>query len=184
MKEAIVIYTSKRGSTARYAEWIADELGCTAVPLKAAKGIDLYEYRCIIYGGWIRGSGIVDFDRFGRMLDDELMKRLIVFGVGIADETPENYMQVWSLSIGRLDPRNENRSVLYILGGAFEPAALRGLDKLLIRIMKLVLVSGSTEDARERAFFMKDRLDNGVDLVSRDNICSLLRDARRLLEHQ
>ena len=33
MSKAIVIYTSKRGSTKQYAEWIAEDLGCGAVPL-------------------------------------------------------------------------------------------------------------------------------------------------------
>ena len=75
MGKAIVIYTSKRGSTKQYAEWIAEDLGCPALTLDEAKSqdINLYEYDCIIYGGWIRGSGIVDFDKFAKWLDDELM---------------------------------------------------------------------------------------------------------------
>lgn len=181
MAKSIVIYTSKRGSTKQYAEWIAEELACEALPLSDAKNVNLYEYDCIIYGGWIRGSGIVDFDKFGKMLDDELMQKLIVFGVGMADETPDNYMQVWSLSIGKLDPKNQNKSILYILGGAFDPANLKGLDKFLIGIMRKVLISGSTEDAKDRANFMKDRIDNGVNLVSRDNIKSLVKDAKKKL---
>ncbi len=181
MSKAIVIYTSKRGSTKQYAEWIAEDLGCSAVPLSDAKEINLYEYDCILYGGWIRGSGIVDFDKFGRMLDDELMQKLIVFGVGMADETPDNYMQVWSLSIGKLDPKNENKAILYILGGDFEPDELTGLDKFLIKVMRRVLISGSTADAKDRANFMKDRLDNGVKQVSRDNISSLVKDAKKKL---
>ena len=32
-KKAIVIYTSRRGSTRQYAEWIAEDLGCSAYPL-------------------------------------------------------------------------------------------------------------------------------------------------------
>ena len=34
MSKAIVIYTSKRGSTKQYAEWIAEDLGCEAVPFE------------------------------------------------------------------------------------------------------------------------------------------------------
>lgn len=184
MKKAIVIYTSKRGSTKQYAEWIAEDLGCevTAFADPRMKDIDLYGYDCIIYGGWIRGSGIVDFDKFGRLLDAELMQRLIVFGVGMADETADNYAQVWGYSIGKLDPKNENRSIMYILGGKYDPAAVQGMDRFLMKIMKTVLISGSTPDAKARADFMKDRIENGVDMVHRDNIDSLVRDARRKLE--
>lgn len=184
MKKAIVIYTTKRGSTKQYAEWIAEDLGCEAVPLAdlRMKEINLYEYDCIIYGGWIRGSGIVDFDKFGKLLDGELMQRLIVFGVGMADETADNYAQVWGYSIGKLDPKNENRSIMYILGGRYDPSTVQGMDKFLMKVMKTVLISGSTPEAKSRANFMKDRIENGVDMVHRDNIQSLVRDAKKKLE--
>lgn len=183
MEKAIVIYTSKRGSTQQYAEWIAEDLACEAVSFAdlRTKEVDLHEYDCIIYGGWIRGSGIVDFDKFGRMLDPQLMQRLIVFGVGMADETADNYAQVWGYSIGKLDPKNENRSILYILGGRYDPAAVQGMDKFLMKVMKAVLISGSTPDAKGRADFMKERIENGVDMVHRDNIQSLVRDAQKKL---
>ena len=50
-----------------------------------------------------------------------------------------------------------------------------------MKIMKTVLISGSTPEARSRANFMKDRIESGVDMVFRDNIASLVRDARRKL---
>lgn len=184
MKKSIVIYTSKRGSTKQYAEWIAEDLGCEALPLSDAlkQGVDLAEYGCVIYGGWIRGSGIVDFDRFAGLLDPEIMKRLIVYGVGFADETAENYAQVWGYSIGRIDPKNENGAILYILGGRYVPEEVRGMDRFMMKIMRSVLLSGSTADAKRQADKIRKRIDEGVDMVSRDNISSLVRDARKKLE--
>lgn len=183
MSKAIVIYTSKRGSTKQYAEWIAEDLGCSALTLEEAKtqDVNLYEYDCIIYGGWIRGSGIVDFDKFAKWLDDELMHRLIVYGVGFADETAENYAQVWGYSIGKLDPHNENRSILYILGGRYDPANVKGMDKAMMKIMRTVLLSGSTPEAKAQAEKIKDRIDKGVDMVRRENIALLVKDARKKL---
>lgn len=181
MNKSIVIYTSKRGSTKQYAEWIAEDLGCGAVPLSDVlkSDIDLYDYSCIIYGGWIRGSGIVDFDRFAKILDDSLLDRLIVFGVGFADETADNYAQVWGYSIGKIDPKNEHRVLMYILGGRYDPAAVTGFDKFLMKTMRTVLLSGSTADAKSQAAMMKDRIDNGCDMVRRENIASLVKDARK-----
>ena len=123
----------------------------------------------------------MDFDKFARLLDDELMKRLIVFGTGFADETPENYMQVWTFSIGKLDPHNENKSILYILGGRYDPAAVTGADRLMMKVMRTVLISGSTPEAKMQADKMRDRIDNGVDMVRRENIDSLVKDARKKL---
>ena len=182
MKKSIVIYTSKRGSTRQYAEWIAEDLGCEALSLPDAKDADLHDYDCIIYGGWIRGSGIVDFDKFAKMLDVELMKRLIVFGVGFADETAENYAQVWGYSLGKIDPKNDNRVLMYILGGRYDPSAVTGMDKFLMKTMRAVLLSGSTKDSRKQADMMRERIDNGCDLVKRENIASLVKDAKKILE--
>ena len=157
MKKAIVIYTSKRGSTKQYAEWIAEDLGCEARALSDVdfRQLNLYDYDCIVYGGWIRGSGIVDFNKFAKHLDADLMKRLIVFGVGFADETADNYAQVWGYSIGKIS--------------------------FLMKIMRKVLVSGSTKDARKAANKIRDRIDNGVDMVERGNIASLVKDAQKKL---
>ena len=182
MSKSIVIYTSKRGATKQYAEWIAEDLGCEAVALSSANDLDLHEYSCVIYGGWIRGSGIVDFDKFAKRLDEELAKRLIVYGTGFADETAENYAQVWGYSIGKIDPKNEMRIPLYILGGRYDPAKVQGLDKFLMKVMRAVLVSGSTKDAKNRSNFVRDRIDNGVDLVKRENIASLVKEAQKMTE--
>ena len=184
MAKSIVIYTSKRGSTRQYAEWIAEDLSCKALPLSDAKGIDLHEYDCIIYGGWIRGSGIVDFDKFAKMLDDELMQRLIVYGVGFADETAENYAQVWGYSLGKIDPKNEHRVLMYILGGRYDPAAVTGMDRFMMKVMRSVLISGSTPDAKLQAEKIKKRIDKGCDMVRRENIASLVRDAKKKAEEK
>ena len=183
--KAIVIYSSKRGSTKQYAEWIAEELNktceCDLVPFKESKGYNLYEYDLIVYGGWIRGSGIVDFDVLSKRLDDELLRKMIVFGCGIADETPDNYMQVWSLNIGKLDPHNECKSIMYILGGRYDPNAVTGLDKLLMGVAKKVMLSGATPDAEDAASMMKGRIENGCDLMKRENINALVKDCLKKL---
>ena len=184
MKKAIVIYSSKRGSTQQYAEWIAEDLSksceCDLVAFKDSKAYNLYEYDLIVYGGWIRGSGIVDFDNFAP--DGDLLKKMIIFGCGIADETPDNYMQVWSINIGKIDPHNEHKSIMYILGGRYDPDAVTGFDKMLMKVAKKVMLSGATPDASGPAAMMKDRIENGCDLVKQDNLNSLLKDCHKILE--
>ena len=89
--------------------------------------------------------------------------------------------QVWGYSIGKTDPKNENGAILYILGGRYEPSEVTGMDRFLMKIMRTVLLSGSTPDAKKQADKIRDRIDNGVDMVSRDNISALVRDARKKL---
>lgn len=186
MKKAIVIYSSKRGSTQQYAEWIAEDLAkdceCTLTTYKDIKAHNLYEYDLIVYGGWIRGSGIVDFDNLSKTLEPELLSKMIIFGCGVANETPDNYMQVWSLNVGKIDPHNECKSVLYILGGRYDPEKVTGFDKALMKVCKKVLTSGKVESAAEETNQMLDRIENGCDLVNCDNLKSLLKDCRKVLD--
>ena len=55
------------------------------------------------------------------------------------------------------------------------------MDGFLMKIMKKVLLSGYTPDAKAEAEKIRDRIENGVDMVRRDNIRSLVRDARKKL---
>lgn len=181
---AIVIYSSKRGSTEQYAHWIAEDLGCEAVPFARIREVNLYKYDVIVYGGWIRGSGIVDFDVFKKKwLTSDLLPKLVVFGVGVANETPENYMQVYEINYKGIAKEGGPNPTLYIVPGAYHPEKITGMDKMLMGVMKKVLISGAkgagaTDDARELA----DRLENGIDLVKRENINAVVREARKICE--
>ena len=57
-----------------------------------------------------------------------------------------------------------------------------GLDAFLMKIMRKVLLSGSTPDAKTQADKIRERIDSGVDMVSRDNIASLVKDARKKMD--
>lgn len=58
MNKAIVLYQSKYGATRKYAEWIAEALGCSAVETKKADVEQVREYDLIILGGGVYASGI------------------------------------------------------------------------------------------------------------------------------
>lgn len=183
--KSIVIYSSKRGSTKQYAEWIHEDLSkvcdCEIFSYADSKNINLYEYDLIVYGGWIRGSGIVDFDNLSKRLDGELLDKMILFGVGIANQTAENYAQVWSLNIGKIDSKNEHKTMMYILDGKYDPDAVTGFDGMLMKVCKKVLIKGKTSNADAAANMMLDRIENGCNLVKRENIASFIKDCNKIL---
>ncbi len=77
--KTIVVYNSKTGFTRKYGEWIAQELGCKAMPLKQAAYSDC---DVIIYGGWLMAGKIAGFDKIKA---NSLIraKKLIVFATGM-----------------------------------------------------------------------------------------------------
>ena len=87
----IVLYRSKYGSTKNYAEWIAEELSCTA---QDAKGLDtdiLKDYDTIIYGGGLYAEIISGISLITKNIDKLSEKKLIVFTTGITPTDCREY---------------------------------------------------------------------------------------------
>ena len=74
----LVTYKSKTGFTKKYAEWIAEELGCEAKDIKTITPKNVAEYDLVIHGGWIFGGIISGYKKIKSFAP----KQLIVFGVG------------------------------------------------------------------------------------------------------
>lgn len=74
----LVTYKSKTGFTKKYAEWIAEELGCGAKDIKTITPKNVAEYDLVIHGGWIFGGIISGYKKIKSFVP----KQLIVFGVG------------------------------------------------------------------------------------------------------
>ena len=79
----IVIYKSKYGSTAEYARWIAEEVGCEAVDAKKIKAEDLEKYDTIIYGGGLYAEVIAGVTLITKNFERLRNKKLIVYSTGI-----------------------------------------------------------------------------------------------------
>lgn len=177
-EKAIVIYTSKRGSTKQYAEWMAEDLGCEAVSLTEFDKATIPEYDLVIYGSWLRGSGIVDYDTLDPYLEG-MKDRTVLFVTGVSEYNPANYLQICEINFdGR---ENMNQMQLYFCPGRYEPENVKGLDRMLMGIAKKVLKAGKTADDGGAADKMIERIENGVDLVDRRYTEPVLRAARKIL---
>ena len=80
---AIVIYKTKYGSTKTYAEWIADELGCSIAEAKTVTVKDLEKYDTIIYGGGLYAEVINGVSLITRNLDALKDKKIAIYTTGI-----------------------------------------------------------------------------------------------------
>ena len=57
MDKTIIIYSSKTGFSQRYAQWLAEDLNCRAVPFRDRKSVSLKEYDTIfLFGGLYAGQ--------------------------------------------------------------------------------------------------------------------------------
>ena len=181
-KKAIVIYNSKRGSTKQYAEWIASELDCTAVPLINFDYGSLDRFDVVIFGGWLRGSGIVGFDKFRKQIVG-CEDKLILFVTGISEYNPANYQQICEINFK--DGVNMQNTLLYFCPGRYVPGEVKGLDKFLMAVSKKGLLSGTTDkESAAAANSMVDAIVNGVDNVDERYAKQVIRAALRRLRDE
>ena len=74
----IVLYKTSTGFTKRYAEWIAQALGCAAVSIKQESAKKLKDYELVIYGGGSIGGSINGLAKIKKLYTGQM----IVFQTG------------------------------------------------------------------------------------------------------
>ena len=89
--KTIVIYRSKYGSTKKYGQWIANELGCDLFDAKDINIEDLKEYETIIYGGGLYAEVIAGVSLITKNIDMLKDKKLIVYTTGITPTDCREY---------------------------------------------------------------------------------------------
>lgn len=123
--ERIVVFKSSTGFTAKYANWIAKELGCEAMELKRVSKAELDKYDQVIYGGWIMANMVVGYNKINEMQ----LKNVIVFGVGMSvpkDEVIENIAAQNKL---------QKENFFYFEGG-YNPKKVGFLKKMMMNMIK------------------------------------------------
>jgi len=80
--KAVIIYNSKTGFTRRYAQWLAEALGCDCVPFERRMKVRLDDYDAVIFGSWLRAGTIQGISWFKEQLPNMTGGLRIVFAVG------------------------------------------------------------------------------------------------------
>ena len=189
MGETIVLYSSVYGSTQAYAEQIAEALDCRAVPIDAFKKSEFVNYRTVIYGGGVQAGVIRGFEKFAKWIKSDLKllemvsngtitaeearkagtsrKKIIVFAVGINVESEEARKQLIEINFDKKYLKNLK---CYFLPGAYDPSALKGADKLLMKVARKMIAGKSERDRLPDDAVLEERLEHGCDLVDMERI--------------
>ena len=121
----IVVYQSSTGFTAKYAGWIAEELGCETKPFKEVKAEELAGYDMVIYGGWIMAGMVSGYDKIKALN----LKNTIVFGVGMtvpSEEVAERIAKQNQIPEGRF----------FYFEGGYAPEKIGFFQKMMMNMIK------------------------------------------------
>lgn len=95
----IILYNSKTGFTKQYAELLALELGCTALPLSRAPA-DLSGYDAVVFGSRLHAGMLDGWKKARKLLAKRGAKKLAVFATGaMPNGAEEQLRQVWGQNL-------------------------------------------------------------------------------------
>ena len=165
--KAIVVYKSKTGYTKRYAQWIAEELGCDIKENAALK--DIMGYDVVILGGGMYAGGINGVKLITKNVDKLKDKKLVLYAVGANTGADKDMIPVWD----RILTAEQQKEIgHFYLRGGFDFSKLGAGDKILMNMLKkhLQKLENPSEDDKG----MLAAYDEPVDFVERDNIKKLV----------
>ena len=196
-QRTIVLYTSKYGAAEAYARWIAEALGCRAVPLDKFSKKELQGYDTVIYGGGVQAGGIRGLEQFTKWIKGDLKLRQMakrgtiseaeaaeigafdrqyyIFAVGISLDSEGNRLQLRDINFDKDWLRD---LPCFFLPGAFDPAKLAGVDKAIIKVAtKMFLDKPEAQAAAEDAQVLR-YFETGCDLIDRTRTTALLESVK------
>ena len=191
MQDTIVIYKSKYGTAAQYAQWIAEDLQCPLLELDQAKKSDIAENTNIIFGGGVHAGGIEGIDKFIKLSKKYFKdwfyaahdsnadyqpdmykptKRIVFFAVGISLGDPQAEKD---LRYVNFDKKWLRQVELYMLDGRYDPAMVKGGDKAVIGLT-LKMLDSQWASMTEAQKLLRERIEKGCDLVDRSQIAPIV----------
>lgn len=156
----IVIYQSGTGFTAKYAGWIAEDLGCEAKEYKSVSMNELSGYDMVIYGGWIMANQVVGYDKIKAIN----LKNLVVFGVGMTVANKEVEEKIAEQN--QIDPNK-----FFYFEGGYNPKKLGIMKKMMMNMIKKSIEKKEEKTADDLHML---KTFEGADNTNRDAIKDLV----------
>ncbi|WP_367565974.1 flavodoxin domain-containing protein [Lacrimispora sp.] len=166
-KKILVAYTSKYGSTRKYAEWIASALNADLFTAQTVKAKTLSQYDVVIYGGGLYAGGIAGV----KLVTHNPCKNLIVFTVGLANPLTTDYSAIIKKNF---TPELLAKTKLFHLRGGIDYKKLRPIHKIMMAMMKGMIQKKpeSERDIEDKEFL--DTYNSKVNFEDKQTIDSII----------
>lgn len=136
MKKAVVIYKSKYGSTKKYAQWIAGELGADLMERDKVKLSALVNYDVIVYGGGLYAGGVNGISLLTKNFDSIKNKAIYLFTVGASDATDQQNIDHIRSGIFRgMKPEIQKSLEIFHLRGGMDCPNMSLVHRVLMGLM-------------------------------------------------
>ncbi|NLL82355.1 MAG: flavodoxin [Tissierellia bacterium] len=172
MKDTVVVYKSKYGSTKKYAQWIAEETKADLFEGSEIVASDLKEYATIIFGGGLYAGGIAGISTLTKNYELLKDKRIIVFTVGLSStDKKEIFLPILEKSFSE---EMQQRISFFHLRGGIDYKRLSIVHRVMMGMLKLVISRKDPSDLSEDDKGLLATYGKKVDFTDKSTIKPLL----------
>ena len=127
MQNLYLVYSSPYGHARRYAEWIAEELGCPCVDRRQADPAQAAASSALLLGGGLYAGGLSGIDFLRKNRDQLRGKPIYLFTCGLADPAdPQNAAHIRQGVERALPEEMRGRAALFSFRGGIDYARRSG----------------------------------------------------------
>lgn len=171
-KSTVVVYSTKNGSTERYAQWIAEDCGADLRRAGETKVEELLSYETVIYGGCVYQGTLRGADLIKKNLNVLQGKKLVVFAVGLTHPADDDtFAQVLSQNF---TPAQQEGIRFFHFPGALDYAKMTFPQKYLMKLLVKNIRKRPAEQRSDIENSIVQSYGTGVDFTSRAYIQPLV----------
>ena len=174
MKNIVVVYQSRYGTTKQYADWIADELKADIFEKSKVNTKNLNSYDIVIYGGGLYASGISG----AKLLTKVHCEQMVVFTVGLANPENTDYSEIINKNF---DAEIQKKIKIFHLRGGINYKKLGIMHKTMMAALKKMTQNKPAAELTEEDNAMLETYGKKVDFTDKLMIYPLTEYVRTLL---
>ena len=180
MKNCVVVYESKYGTTKKYAEWIAQELEADLFERKAASIDALTGYDVIVYGGGLYAGGVSGLPFITKNYEKIKDKRILLFTCGLGDpQVLENVESIRKGLMKVLPEEMKKTAEIFHLRGGMDYSKLSMIHRTLMGLVQKNVAKKDPAERTQEDIEMLETYGKIVDFTDRSTIKPIVESALR-----
>jgi flavodoxin len=175
MKTILLVYKSNTGFTKKYAQWIQEELNCTAVELKEIDVSEIVKYDIVIFGGGMHATRINGINFIKNNLELFKNRHLIIFATGATPASAAEEVKKFE----QANIPNESNIPFFYFESGMNYRDMKINDKMVMNCLKFVLKIKKDKNSVDQG--MMEAISNSYDNSKQVFIKPLIDYVRGLL---
>lgn len=167
-EKTVIVYSSRNGSTQKYAEWLAQDCGARLIPWREAVVDELAEYGTVVFGGCVYNGLIEGISLIKNNRDTLRGCRLFVFTVGLTQPGDETAFQ--QVLDRNFEPGELEGIRFHHFLGALDFGKMSLMQRMMMRLLKKSIQRKPKESRSQLESYILEAYGGRVDFTSRSYI--------------